>query len=76
MLLIELKPTKRLEIVNGVQFRVYEGRTNTGVALEMLGLFRIADVAKREEFTKAVCAVSPGDPQPVRILHDPSLVKP
>jgi hypothetical protein len=75
-ILIELEPTKRFEELNGVKLRVYVGRTNTGVPLEMLGLFRISDPLKRAEFEKAVCTVAPADPNPVTLLSDYGLVNP
>lgn len=74
--LIELTPTKRIEKLGGISYRVYEGRTNTGVQLEMLGLFRIADVDKRAEFEKAVCTVAVEDPAPVTLLGTYGLVMP
>lgn len=76
MLRIELTPTKRFEILNGIQYRVYTGRTDTGVTLEMLGLFRITDPLKREEFERAVCAVGLDDPAPVQLLSEYGLVRP
>lgn len=76
MLRIELTPTKRFEILNGIQYRVYTGRTDTGVTLEMLGLFRIADPLKREEFERAVCAVGLDDTAPVQLLSEYGLVRP
>lgn len=75
MLKIELEPTKRIEVVNGLHYRVYKGRTNTGVMLEMLGLFRISDPLKREEFERAVCAVRVEEPPPVRLLSEHGLVR-
>jgi len=74
--LIELEPTKRFEELHGIKWRVYRGRTNTGVTLEMLGLFRISDPIKRAEFEKAVCTVAPADPTPVTLLSEYGLVKP
>lgn len=76
MLLIELQPTKRIEELFGIKYRVYIGRTNTGIALEMLGLFRVSDPLKREEFERAVCAVKPSDPAPVRLLSEHGLIRP
>lgn len=76
MIRIELEPTKRIETVGGIHYRVYVGRTNTGVTLEMLGLFRISDPLKREEFQRAVCAIRAEDPPPVRLLTDHGLVAP
>lgn len=76
MLKIELIPTTRLEIIHGIQFRVYTGRTDTGVTLEMLGLFRVADPLKREEFQRAVCAVGLDDPAPIQLLSEYGLVRP
>ena len=73
---ILLEPTTRVEMLGGVQYRVYEGKTDTGIVLEMLGLFRIADVADRHKFTADVCASKPGDPAPVRLLSSDQLVKP
>lgn len=75
-LLLELTPTRRVETLHGIKFRVYRGRTNTGVTLEMLGLFRVADPLKRQEFERAVCAVGVDDPAPVTLLSDHGLVKP
>jgi hypothetical protein len=73
---IALRPTRRKEIVNGVEFRVFVGRTNTGIDVEMLGLFRVmGDIEKHEEFQRAVCAVDPGDP-PVTLLSGAALVNP
>lgn len=76
MLKIELEPTKRIETLNGIQYRVYTGRTNTGVTLEMLGLFRVAGQLKREEFERAVCAVRADEPRPVTLLSEYGLVRP
>lgn len=76
MLKIELVPTTRFEIIHGISFRVYTGRTDTGVTLEMLGLFRVDDPLKREEFERAVCAVKPSDPKPVQLLSEYGLVRP
>lgn len=76
MLKIELEPTKRIEKLHGIDFRVYEGRTNTGVVLEMLGLFRVSDPLKREEFERAVCAVKADDPPKVHLLSEHGLVRP
>lgn len=72
-----LEPTARLETLGGITFRVYEGQTNDGTKLEMLGLFRIRDSAeKRAQFERAVCAVKPTDPAPVRLLSEAGLVRP
>lgn len=76
MLKIELEPTKRIEVVNGLHYRIYTGRTNTGAQIEMLGLFRINDPLKREEFERAVCAVRMDEPAPVRLLSEHGLVRP
>ncbi len=76
MIAIQLMPTSRIEKLNGIPFRVYAGRTNTGVELEMLGLFRVADPFKRAEFERAVCAVKVDDPKPVQLLTAEGLVKP
>jgi hypothetical protein len=76
MLKIELEPTKRIETLNGIDFRVYVGRTNTGVTLEMLGLFRVSDPLKREEFERAVCAVRADTPPPITLLSEYGLVRP
>lgn len=73
---IELVPTKRVEKIGPISYRVYEGRTNTGVKLEMLGLFRIADPIKREEFERAVCSIRADDPPPVTLLSEYGLVRP
>jgi len=72
---IALRPTRRKEIVNGTEFRVFVGRTNTGIELEMLGLFRIGDPEKRAEFVNAVCAVDPGEPPPVHLLSSEGLIR-
>lgn len=76
MLKIELTPTKRIETIGTIKYRVYVGRTNTGVDVEMLGLFRISDPIKREEFERAVCAVDASDPPPVRLLSEHGLIRP
>lgn len=73
---IELQPTKRIERLGGVPYRVYEGRTNTGIKLEMLGLFRVADPEKRAEFERAVCSIRAEDPPPVQLLSAHGLVAP
>lgn len=72
---IALRPTRRKVTLGGVEYRVFIGRTNTGIDLEMLGLFRVAGgPEKRAEFTRAVCAVDPWDPPAVRLLSDAGLV--
>lgn len=76
MLAIRLTPTPRIEAVNGTHFRVYTGRTDSGIELEMLGLFRITDPEKRAEFQRSVCAVRAGDPPPVPLLGEHGLVAP
>jgi hypothetical protein len=75
-LLIELTPTRRIETIGTIKYRVYTGRTNTGVQLEMLGLFRVSDPFKREEFERAVCAVDTHDPPVVILLSEHGLTKP
>lgn len=75
-ILIEIAPTGRIEKLNGIPYRVYTGRTNTGVALEMLGLFRIADPIKRAEFENAVCSVKIDGSAAVQLLTETGLVKP
>lgn len=76
MIQIELTPTKRIETLAGIPYRVYVGRTNTGVQLEMLGLFRVSDPLRRQEFERAVCAVGIDDPPPIVLLSEYGLVKP
>ena len=56
-MIIELKPTGRFETFRGVQFRVYAGHTDQGVKLEMLGMFRIGDVAARDRFEREISEV-------------------
>lgn len=73
---IILEPTKRKERLSGIEYRVYRGRTNTGVALEMLGLFRVGDAEKRAEFERAVCSVGVEDPTPLTLLSEHGLVRP
>lgn len=73
---IILEPTARKEIANGIEYRVYVGHTDTGIKLEMLGLFRIADLEKRAEFARAVCVVAPTDPTPVHLLSERGLIRP
>lgn len=67
---IVLKPTRRKEKFNGVEYRIYEGEVpGLGVKLEMLGMFRIfGDSADKERFERAVGAVSAGDPPIVTLL--------
>jgi hypothetical protein len=71
---IALRPTRRKEILGGIEYRVFAGRTNTDIELEMLGLFRIGDPEKRAEFARTVCAVDPGEPPPVTLLSGAGLV--
>lgn len=73
---IMLEPSKRKERLGGIEYRVFVGRTNTGVELEMLGLFRITDPLKREEFYKAVGAIRIDDPAPVTLLSNEGLISP
>jgi hypothetical protein len=75
-ILIELTPTRRIETIGQIKYRVYTGHTNTGVQLEMLGLFRIGDPLKRAEFERAVCAVDTHDPPVVTLLSEQGLVNP
>lgn len=72
---IALRPTRRKEILNGLEYRVFVGRTNTGIELEMVGMFRIGDPEKRAEFERTVCAVDPGEPPAVTLLSGAGLVK-
>ena len=73
---ITLKPTARVETLAGISYRVYEGETNTGIKLEMLGLFRVSDALDREQFERQVCAVDPLAPRPVTLLSQHGLVRP
>lgn len=74
---IILRPTRRKERLNGIEYRIYEGQTADGaVKLEMLGLFRVADKEQRIRFEMMVCAVDPNDPQPVTLLSGHGLVSP
>lgn len=76
MITIALQPTGRVETVHGFHFRVYTGRTDSGIDLEMLGLFRVADPEKRAELQRSICAVKPDDPPPVRLLGEHGLIGP
>ncbi len=76
MILIELTPTRRIEQIGSIKYRVYTGRTNTGIQLEMLGLFRVTDADRRAEFERTVCSVDPSDPAPIVLLSEYGLVKP
>lgn len=69
-MIIELRPTRRKETLNGIEYRVFVGRTSTGIELEMLGLFRVADPEKRQEFVRAVCAVKPNDMPAFHLIGD------
>lgn len=73
---IILKPTKRIEQLGPFKFRVYEGHTDTGIRLRMLGLFQIADADRKAEFERAVCSVDVGDPAPVKLLRGDDLLSP
>jgi hypothetical protein len=73
---IIIRPTRRIEQLGSIKFRVYEGKTDTGIPLVMLALFRVNDPDKRAEFERAVCAVDVGDPTPARLLTVDGLINP
>lgn len=54
---ITLTPTGEFETFRGVQFRLYKGRTNRGVAIEMIGFFRIKDEAGKQEFYSEISLI-------------------
>lgn len=73
---IILEATREKATLYGVEYRIYRGKTQTGIEVEMLGLFRINDPVKRAEFERAVCSVGPADPPKVTLLNDHGLVNP
>lgn len=75
-LIVKLAPTKRVVQFNGVAHRVWVGVTNTGTEVEMLGLFRVIDPAKRPEFEAQVCAVNVGDEPPSLLFSSEALANP
>jgi hypothetical protein len=58
---IELEPTNNFEAFRGVQFRIYKGRTDTGVDLLMLGMFRIPNPVQRADFERQISQLGVGD---------------
>lgn len=58
---IQIEPTGRYESIRNVQFRVYKGRTESGIELEMLGLFRIHDERQKLDFIAEQEAAAPTD---------------
>lgn len=73
-MIIKLEATGRFETFRGVQYRVYKGITDGGVRLEMLGMFRIPDMAQRDSFNREISAIpveSTG-----QLLTDEWLIKP
>lgn len=78
-MVIVLRPTRRKERFNGVEYRVYEGNVPAldGLRVEMLGMFRIyGSQADKEKFERMVASVSPGDPPVVTLLSDQGLSRP
>lgn len=76
---IVLKPTRRKEKFNGVEYRIYEGSVPglDNMRLEFLGMFRIYGTPEdKERFVRAVCAVSAGDPPVITVLSDVGLSNP
>lgn len=72
---IELAPTPDFEVFKGVQFRIYEGVTDNGIKLQMLGMFRIADVGQRQKFAEEVCRIEHDRPPTITpLIMTPSLV--
>lgn len=71
-----LEPTKEKFRLGGIEWRLFKGRTSTGIEIEMLGLFRIHDVDKRLEFERAVCAIRADDPPVRTLLTSEGLISP
>lgn len=69
-MIIEIHPTRRKERLGDMEYRVFTGKTSTGLDIEMLGLFRVMTAGKQEEFYRALCAVDVGDPSPVSLIGD------
>jgi hypothetical protein len=75
--MVIMKPTRRIEEIGGIKYRVWSGQSNTGIRVDMLGLFRVHDTPdKRAEFEIAVCSVDPGDPAPIKLLSTEGLSNP
>ncbi|HSV24367.1 MAG TPA: hypothetical protein VLJ17_15230 [Xanthobacteraceae bacterium] len=72
---IILEPTKQKVKLGLMEYRVFKGRTSTGIEIEMLGLFRIHDPVKRAEFERAVCAIRIEDPPPITLVSDEGLIR-
>lgn len=76
---IVLKPTRRKERFNGVEYRIYTGSVPglDNLRLEFLGMFRIFGTPEdKQRFERAVCAVSAGDPPVVTLITDAGLSNP
>lgn len=71
---ITVVPTREKVVVNGTEFRVFRGKTNSGIDIELMGLFRITDPVKRLEFVDSVCVVGVKDPPPLPLLKTPDMV--
>lgn len=73
---IILDATREKVTLYGVEYRLYRGATQTGIEVEMLGLFRISDPEKCAQFEREVCSVGVDDPPKVTLLSDRGLVSP
>lgn len=73
---IMLEPTKQKVTLAGIEYRIFKGHTNTGIELELLGLFRVMDPEKRAEFERAVCAIRVDDPPKVTLVTSDGLINP
>jgi len=56
-MIIKLEPTGQFEVFRGVQFRVFVGVTDSGIKLQMLGMFRIPNDNDRGKFASEISAI-------------------
>lgn len=74
---IILEPTGSHEIFNGQPFRLFKGRTDSGIEVQMLGMFRVTGgLVARHEFMKQLAeTVGADEKHPTHPLDAPQLIK-
>lgn len=75
---ILLEPTGSHEVFNGQTFRLFKGKTDSGLEVQMLGMFRVSggDIA-REAFVRQIAQhVHTDERHPTLVLDPNKLVSP
>jgi hypothetical protein len=74
---IMLEPTGAHEIFNGQPFRVFKGRTDSGIEVQMLGMFRVTggEIARQTFMQQLADAVGGDGKHPTHALDGHKLIE-